>query len=110
MTREEKQAERAEEFRRRRALDAPICLNCKNYHPHFNEDGTMLNAGHCARPRLKYKYEWESCEHFEARIHGEEAEQMRQEIDRYKRDKAELEERVHTLREKYGAEVYRHLW
>lgn len=110
MTRTEKWAERAEECRRKKAIDAPICVNCKFYHPHYEENGNQMGCGHCTQPRKKYKNYYDTCDGFQAKLSAAELEAAQAEIDQYNRDKQELEERGNALRKKYGIVMLEYFW
>lgn len=43
---------------------APLCVNCKHFYAHFFLNGEYANSGHCATPRLKLKYGYDTCKYF----------------------------------------------
>ncbi len=47
--------------------EVPFCANCIYYYQHYLSNGIRLNCGHCCKPKLKFRHDYDTCERFERR-------------------------------------------
>ncbi len=45
-------------------LETQVCVNCEHFYQHYHKDGSLIFAGHCCYPRMKYRSPHDTCEHF----------------------------------------------
>ena len=50
-----------------------LCANCTHYYPHYLKEGFRLGSGHCAYPRMKLRYAYDTCQHFQNKYTGDAA-------------------------------------
>ena len=47
-----------------------LCTNCRHYYTHYTARGEPLSSGHCVTPRIKLRYAYDTCRHFENKHTG----------------------------------------
>ncbi len=56
--------ERMEIYIHAPGVNAPMCVNCAHYYPHYRKDGYSYGCGHCCYPRMKPRKAYDLCKYF----------------------------------------------